>query len=135
MEIGSASLAEGSSGTLRKMEYQSARGPRTVIRTWVSTDGHAAQVASPNADRTPAPWGFRKSLVKCYEDYAREAGQTIRVFENGYAVDGEETLPVEQALKDEERSEFYEGNLRALCDAVVHDGVKVGTFTAWSLLE
>lgn len=81
------------------------------------------------------PWGFRKLLGYSWKQYASHADVPIRIFENGYAIDGEENLLLEQVIHDTERQEYYNGYIQALCDTILEDGAKIDTYLAWSLLE
>ncbi|TFY61258.1 hypothetical protein EVG20_g7129 [Dentipellis fragilis] len=70
------------------------------------------------------PQGFRDRYQK-----------PIYVTENGFAVKDEDKMPVEQALKDKDRVEYFEGMTRALVSAIVEDGVQVKAYFPWSLLD
>ncbi|ORY56435.1 glycoside hydrolase family 1 protein [Leucosporidium creatinivorum] len=78
-----------------------------------------------------APWGFRKLLVWIYKRY----GVPIIVTENGMPVRGEGDLPIEQALNDGPRVDFFKGYLENLELAMKEDGVAVRGYIAWSLLD
>jgi beta-glucosidase len=57
---------------------------------------------------------------------------TYSCTENGFSVKDENNLPVEQALKDADRVEYFTGNMKALLAAVAEDGVDVRSYFAWS---
>jgi beta-glucosidase/6-phospho-beta-glucosidase/beta-galactosidase len=78
---------------------------------------------------------MRKLLNHVWKTYAQPAGQVIRIFENGFAIDGEENLSFEEAKNDLLRQEFFNEHIRAMCDAVIDDGVDIRMYLAWSLLE
>lgn len=52
--------------------------------------------------------------------------------ENGFAVRNENDIPVEQAVHDIDRVEYFKGYTQALLDAVNVDGVIVKGYFAWS---
>ena len=52
--------------------------------------------------------------------------------ENGFTVKGENSMPVEEAVHDKDRIEYYEGYANALLQAVNEDGVPVKSYFAWS---
>ena len=55
--------------------------------------------------------------------------------ENGFAVKDENTMPLEQALKDDARVHYYAGVTDALLHAVNDDGVDVRAYFGWSKLK
>ena len=56
----------------------------------------------------------------------------VSVTENGFCVKDEDSLPLEKALQDSDRVEFFSGNLDALLKAVTVDGANVKSYFAWS---
>lgn len=56
----------------------------------------------------------------------------LSVTENGFAVKDEHNMPVEQALQDADRIEYFRGMTGALQAAVVEDGVDVKAYFPWS---
>ena len=54
------------------------------------------------------------------------------VTENGFAVKDENSMPLEQALKDEPRVHYYAGVTESLLAAVTQDGVDVRAYFGWS---
>lgn len=52
--------------------------------------------------------------------------------ENGFPVKGENSLPVEKAVNDTARVDYYEGYTDALLRAANEDGVPVKGYFAWS---
>ena len=56
----------------------------------------------------------------------------LSVTENGFAVKDEHSMPVEQALQDADRIEYFRGMTGALQAAVVEDGVDVKAYFPWS---
>ncbi|KAK4500971.1 hypothetical protein PRZ48_006777 [Zasmidium cellare] len=87
---------------------------------------------------TQSPWlrphaiGFRKLLGWISNRYGRP---TIYVTENGTSVKGESQLPVEQAIHDEFRCQYFRDYIEALVQARNEDGVDVQGYMAWSLLD
>lgn len=57
------------------------------------------------------------------------------VTENGFAVKDENTMPIEQALADHDRVQYFKGNTAAILAAVNEDGVDIRSYFAWSLLD
>ncbi len=57
------------------------------------------------------------------------------VTENGFAVKDENTMPLEQALADHDRVQYFKGNTAAILAAVNEDGVDIRSYFAWSLLD
>mmetsp|Transcript_45458 Transcript_45458/g.75790 ORF Transcript_45458/g.75790 Transcript_45458/m.75790 type:complete len:590 (+) Transcript_45458:145-1914(+) len=78
-----------------------------------------------------APWGFYKLLHWVKRTYDPKA---IIVTENGVDVPGESDMPLEEALNDTFRREFYRDYIGAMRRAV-QEGVPVKGYTAWSFLD
>ena len=57
------------------------------------------------------------------------------VTENGFAVKDEDKMPVEEAIQDHDRVQYYRGVTESLIKAMVDDGVDVRAYFAWSLLD
>ena len=55
--------------------------------------------------------------------------------ENGFAVKNENDLPVEDAVHDTDRINYFAGNVQALLDAVNEDGVVIKSYFPWSFLD
>ncbi|GLA52513.1 hypothetical protein AnigIFM63604_009377 [Aspergillus niger] len=81
------------------------------------------------------PWGFKHLLVHCWERYAQQSNMPIFVYENGYAVENESSMSLEDIVNDVHRQEYHNLYIKALCDAVIDNGVHVEGYHAWSLLE
>ncbi|KAK7682745.1 Beta-glucosidase 1B [Cerrena zonata] len=77
------------------------------------------------------PEGFRDLLNYLYKRYRKP----IYVTENGFAVKDEDKMPVEEALQDHDRVQYYRGVTESLIKAVNDDGVDVRAYFAWSLLD
>lgn len=82
-----------------------------------------------------APWGFRKLLQHVYHKYTKHLGIDIIITENGFAVLDEGKKPFEDRINDVERQHYYAGYIKELIEAVVDDGIPIGGYMAWSLLE
>lgn len=54
------------------------------------------------------------------------------VTENGFPVKGENSMPIEQAIQDSDRVEYFQGHLDALLGAKLEDGVDVRAYFGWS---
>lgn len=54
------------------------------------------------------------------------------VTENGFAVKDENNLPLDEALHDHDRVEYFRGTTNALLSAVIEDGVDVKGYFGWS---
>lgn len=54
--------------------------------------------------------------------------------ENGFAVMNEHELPIEHAIHDTDRVNYFANNLQALLEAV-DEGVVINSYFAWSLLD
>lgn len=95
-------------------------------------DGEAIGPETGSAWLRPYPAGFRKLLGWISARYARPR---IYVTENGTSVKGETAMRVEDALDDGFRVEYFRGYIGALAKACADDGVDVGGYLAWSLME
>lgn len=90
--------------------------------------------------RTPMNWevqpeGLTRLLVRVWEEYARPAGTTLYVTENGAAYDDELVVEAgEPRVHDHERVEFVVAHLGAILDAV-DAGADVRGYFYWSLLD
>ncbi|KAL5514671.1 BGL1B_1 [Sanghuangporus baumii] len=103
-----------------KAEYTFTRPDGTQL----GTQAHCAWL------QTYSP-GFRALLNYLWGRYHRP----IYVTENGFAVKDEHTMPLEQALQDDARIEYFKGNCEALFSAVLEDGVDVRGYFPWSFLD
>ncbi|KAI0073536.1 beta-glucosidase 1B [Panus rudis PR-1116 ss-1] len=77
------------------------------------------------------PEGFRDLLNYLYKRYRKP----IYVTENGFAVKDEDQKPIEEAIHDDDRVQYYRGVTDSLIKAVNEDGVDVRAYFAWSLLD
>ncbi|KAF9258336.1 glycoside hydrolase family 1 protein [Marasmius fiardii PR-910] len=77
------------------------------------------------------PEGFRALLNYLWKRYKLP----IFVTENGFAVKDEDSLPLEDALKDTDRENYFRGQTESLLKAITEDGVDVRAYFPWSLLD
>ena len=52
--------------------------------------------------------------------------------ENGFAVMNEKNMPIDQAVEDTDRVEYFRGNCEALLAAITEDGVDIRSYFGWS---
>ncbi|RPD61802.1 beta-glucosidase 1B [Lentinus tigrinus ALCF2SS1-7] len=103
-----------------KVEYTFTRPDGTQL----GTQAHCAWLQD-------YPEGFRALLNYLYKRYSKP----IYVTENGFAVKDENVMPLEQALADHDRVQYFKGNTAAILAAVNEDGVDIRSYFAWSLLD
>ncbi|KAG2572811.1 hypothetical protein PVAP13_7KG202300 [Panicum virgatum] len=77
------------------------------------------------------PQGFRELLLYVKDNYGNP---TVYITENGVDEANNQSLSLQEALKDDARIEFYHKHLLALQSAV-SDGANVKGYFAWSLLD
>ncbi|KAG8064805.1 hypothetical protein GUJ93_ZPchr0004g39479 [Zizania palustris] len=91
----------------------------------------------PIGPQAASPWlfiypqGFRELLLYVKENYGNP---TIYITENGVDELNNKTLPLQEALKDDIRIEYYHKHLLSLLSAI-RDGANVKGYFAWSLLD
>ncbi|CAE6416073.1 unnamed protein product [Rhizoctonia solani] len=81
------------------------------------------------------PWGFRKLLRYINEKYIRDSGLVIMITEQGYPVWREYELPLDRIIDDKDRQEYFAGYLAEVLGAVEEDGIKIGSYVAWTLID
>jgi beta-glucosidase len=59
----------------------------------------------------------------------------VYVFENGVSVPGETSLPIEEAVHDTFRLNYYNDYISNMASAINEDGVDVRGYFAWSLMD
>ncbi|KAI0070535.1 beta-glucosidase 1A [Panus rudis PR-1116 ss-1] len=107
-----------------------------VLSGFVAT-GHTRRDGSEHGTQSDLPWlqtygpGFRDLLNYLWKTYKKP----IYVTENGFPVKGENDLPVDQAIHDNDRVEYFQQYTHALKEAVTLDGVDVRGYFGWSLLD
>ena len=94
----------------------------------------ARTAVSVVADRS-VPWGFRKLLNYIHTRYLVDTDLAIYVTENGFPVENEGDLTLEQALDDPARQAYFAAYIKEMALAHKEDGVRMGGYMAWSLLE
>jgi beta-glucosidase len=57
------------------------------------------------------------------------------VTENGVPVPKESEKPLQEALRDVFRLDYYHGYIEGVCKAVAEDGVNLTGYYAWSLMD
>lgn len=77
------------------------------------------------------PTGFRQVLNYLWNRYKLP----IFITENGFSVKGEDNMPIQQALKDDERIDYFKGATDTLIKAIHDDGVDIRCYFSWSLLD
>ncbi|KAF8550222.1 glycoside hydrolase [Imleria badia] len=77
------------------------------------------------------PQGFRVLLNYPWKRY----GLPIYVTENGFAVKDENSKPLEEALQEYDRVNYFKGTTAALKAPVLEDGVDVWAYLPWSFLD
>ncbi len=77
------------------------------------------------------PWGMRRALNYINQHYN---APWIIITENGVDVPGEGLMPLEQALNDTFRVNYYSAYLDNVAKAMNEDSVSVLGYFAWSLM-
>jgi beta-glucosidase len=75
--------------------------------------------------------GFRSLLNYIWKTY----NKPIYVTENGFPVAGESQLPIEEAVHDVDRINYFKGYTQSLLEAINLDGVDVRSYFAWTLMD
>jgi len=78
------------------------------------------------------PWGMRKILNYVQQTYSRNYNL---ITENGVDAPNESYLPIDQAINDTFRVNYFKSYLDEVAKAIQLDGVKVKGYFAWSLLD
>jgi len=102
-----------------------------VLYTFTRPDGTQLGTQAHCAWLQDYPQGFRQLLNYLWKRY----GKPIYVTENGFAVKDENSKPVEEALSDHDRVQYFRGNTSSLLSAVLEDGVDIRAYFAWSLMD
>ncbi|KAF9450197.1 glycoside hydrolase family 1 protein [Macrolepiota fuliginosa MF-IS2] len=101
-----------------KTQLTRADGTELGIQGWFCLTHDPSPVDAEYTNVAHAPW-----LQSC------------DVTENGFAVRNENDIPVEEAVHDTDRVNYFKGYTQALLEAVNIDGVNVKGYFAWSLLD
>jgi beta-glucosidase len=118
--------------------YESANGVERcfgLVRTTLEKDGVPIGPTGQNNHPIQVPWGFRQLVQHVHKRYIAPSGQRLYITENGFATKDEGERPLEQIIRDTERQAYYALYLRELAEAARDDGVNVGGYMAWSLLD
>ncbi|KAL5513834.1 BGL1B_2 [Sanghuangporus vaninii] len=102
-----------------------------VKRTFTKPDGTQLGTQSELLWLQTYGPGLRAHLSYLWEIYKKP----IYVTENGFCVAGESNKPLEEALHDTDRVEYFQTMCENLEKAVTEDGVDIRGYFAWSLLD
>ncbi|RSH90093.1 hypothetical protein EHS25_001426 [Saitozyma podzolica] len=116
--------------TASPVEYAFGRTKRVYEK-----DGKLIGTKGENGHPYDVPWGFRKLLRYIHARYTGPLGLAIYVTENGFPVEGEGKLSIDEAVNDTLRQTYYAGYVEQLLRAVKEDGIDMGGYMAWSLLD
>lgn len=99
--------------------------------SWENVEGELIGPESGLYYMRPNAEGLRHLLKWIADNY----GPKIYVVENGTSIKGESSLPLDEALEDTFRCDFYRSHIESVVKARVDDGVNVMAYIAWSLLD
>lgn len=102
-----------------------------VEYTFIRPDGTQLGTQAHCAWLQDYPQGFRHLLNYIWKKYKLP----IYVTENGFAVKDEHSKPMEEALQDNDRVNYFKGITASLKAAVLEDGVDVRAYFPWSFLD
>lgn len=102
-----------------------------VDYTFTRADGTQLGTQAHCAWLQTYPEGFRALLNYIWKRYKLP----IYVTENGFAVKNEDSLPIEEAIKDHDRVEYFRGATDSLYKAIFEDGVDIRSYFPWSFLD
>ncbi|KAG1809566.1 glycoside hydrolase family 1 protein [Suillus subaureus] len=102
-----------------------------VEYTFIRPDGTQLGTQAHCAWLQDYPQGFRDLLNYIWKRYKLP----IYVTENGFAVKDEHSKPIEEALQDSDRVNYFKGTTASLKAAVLEDGVDVRAYFPWSFLD
>lgn len=94
--------------------------------------GHVIGPSAASSWLTIYPEGLRGLLNWLDKRYS---SPKIYIFENGVSVPGESQAPVEKAVHDQFRVDFYYNHTKAVIEAIYEDGVDVQAYFAWALID
>ncbi|WOO79093.1 Beta-glucosidase 1B [Vanrija pseudolonga] len=84
------------------------------------------------------PWGFRELLRHIHARYLRRSGLRLYITENGFAADQEFKMTREEACHGDanrQQQTYYANYIREVAQAVRDDGIDIGGYMCWSLLD
>lgn len=102
-----------------------------VEYTFIRPDGTQLGTQAHCAWLQDYPQGFRELLNYIWKRYKLP----IYVTENGFAVKDEHSKPIEEALQDNDRVDYFKGITTSLKAAVLEDGVDVRAYFPWSFVD
>ncbi|KAG2123266.1 glycoside hydrolase family 1 protein [Suillus clintonianus] len=102
-----------------------------VEYTFIRPDGTQLGTQAHCAWLQDYPQGFRHLLNYIWKRYMLP----IYVTENGFAVKDEHLKPIEEALQDKDRVNYFKGVTASLKAAVLEDGVDVRAYFPWSFVD
>ena len=105
--------------------------PHTAMNA-VNASGHRIGPQAESPWLNVYPEGIRGAINWVNSRYNQPL---IYIFENGVSVPGETKLPIQEALHDQFRIDFYRGYIQSVIDSVLIDGVNVRGYFAWSLMD
>ncbi|KAG1896511.1 glycoside hydrolase family 1 protein [Suillus fuscotomentosus] len=105
-----------------------------VEYTFIRPDGTQLGTQAHCAWLQDYPEGFRDLLNYIWK-LGRCADLDFSVTENGFAVKDESSKPIEEALQDNDRVNYFKGNTASIKAAVLEDGVDVRAYFPWSFLD
>ncbi|CAL5016410.1 unnamed protein product [Urochloa decumbens] len=121
--------------------YADRLPPSNGLNTSYSTDSQAnltgVRNGVPIGPRAASPWlyiypeGFRELLLYIKQYYGNPA---IYITENGVDEANNKSIPLQEALKDDTRVDFYHRHLLSMLRAI-REGANVKGYFAWSLLD
>ncbi|KAF8965774.1 glycoside hydrolase family 1 protein [Flammula alnicola] len=102
-----------------------------VDYTFTRPDGTQLGTQAHSAWLQDYPEGFRHLLNYLWKRYKLP----IFVTENGFSVKGENDMPLEQVLKDNDRIHYFQGTTASLINTIHDDGVDIRSYFPWSFLD
>jgi len=96
---------------------------------------HPSSISPANVPKLKPP-AIQDANIVCLFPFPSHKGLEndthSSVTENGFAVKGEDDLPIEEAVVDTDRVNYFRGATAALLEAVNEDGVDVQCYFPWS---
>ncbi|KAG6864603.1 Beta-glucosidase 1B [Blastosporella zonata] len=102
-----------------------------VEYTFTRPDGTQLGTQAQSAWLQDYPEGLRALLNYVWKKYK----MPIYITENGFSIKNENDMPLEQALVDTDRVNYFRGTTKNLLAAINEDGVDVRSYFPWSFLD
>ncbi|KAG6907188.1 Beta-glucosidase 1B [Tephrocybe rancida] len=102
-----------------------------VDYTFTRPDGTQLGTQAQSAWLQDYPEGLRALLNYLWKKYKLP----IYITENGFAVKDENDMPLDQALVDTDRVNYFRGTTKNMLAAIYEDGVDVRSYFPWSFLD